>query len=171
MGTFKEHIQQSQNNIRFLSKISTGLDDCWDWQVTVCFYSALHLINAHVVNKFYANYLSHSKVDEIINPYNFLSLAKLDKKIYISYIKLFQLSRRSRYLLSENFKKGEKLKVQIASATLSKHFKKAIFHLDIIINFIKNDYDESFEKVDIKCIDLEGLSFENFLVINQTFKP
>ena len=96
---------------------------------------------------------------------------KFFESLILRSIKLFQLSRRSRYLLSENFKKGEKLRVQIACATYSKHFKKAIFHLDIIINFIKNDYDESFEKVDIKCIDLEGLSFENFLVINQTFKP
>ena len=95
---------------------------------------------------FIANYLSHSKVDELINPYNTFSLAKLDEKIYMSYIKLFQLSRRSRYLLSENF-------------------KKAIYHLDIIINFIKNDYSESFERVDIKCIDLKGLSFENFSII------
>lgn len=118
MGTFKEHIHQSQSNIGFLSKISTNLDNCWDWQVTVCFYSALHLINAHIVIKTDANYLSHSKVDELINPYNTFSLAKLDEKICMSYIKLFQLSRRSRYLLSENF-------------------KKAIYHLDIIINFIK----------------------------------
>ncbi len=165
MGTFKEHIHQSQSNIGFLSKISTNLDNCWDWQVTVCFYSALHLINAHIVIKTDANYLSHSKVDELINPYNTISLAKLDEKIYMSYIKLFQLSRRSRYLLSENFKKGEKLGVQIACVTYSKHFKKAIYHLDIIINFIKNDYIESFERVDIKCIDLKGLSFENFSII------
>lgn len=165
MGTFKEHIQQSHNNIRFLSKISTNLEDCWDWQVTVCFYSALHLINAHVVKKFDANYLSHSKVDEVINPFNDMSLAKLDENIYKSYIKLFQLSRRSRYLLSENFHKAEKLDIQIACATYSKHLKRAISHLDVIVNFIKSDYSETFEKVDIKCIDLEGQSFENFRII------
>jgi hypothetical protein len=166
VGTFKEHIQQSQNNIRFLSKISTNLEDCWDWQVTVCFYSALHLINAHVVNKFGANYLSHSKVDEIINPFNATSIARLDEKIYISYTKLLQLSRRSRYLLSENFKKGDNLEIQIACATYSKHLKKAIFHLDVIINFVKNDYEEKFEKAEVRCIDLKGNSFENFTIVN-----
>jgi hypothetical protein len=165
VGSFKEHIQQSQNNIKFLSKISTDLEDCWDWQVTVCFYSALHLINAHVVNKFDQNYLSHSKVEEVINPYNTLSLAKLDEEIYISYTKLLQLSRRSRYLLSENFTKGERKNIQIACATYSKHLRKAIFHLNVIINFIKNHYKVIFDKVNIRCQDLEGQTFDNFVIL------
>ncbi len=164
MGTFKEHIQQSQNNLQFLSKISTTIEDCWDWQVTVCFYSALHLINSHIVHKTSANYLSHSKVEQIINPFNQLSVAKLDENIYISYIKLFQLSRRSRYLLSENFKKEEKAELHTAAATYSKHLKKAIHHLEIIINFIRSEYNVSFPQVEIKCIDLKGLVFQNFKV-------
>lgn len=165
MGTFKEHIQQSQNNIRFLSKISTSIENCWDWQVTVCFYSALHLINAHIVDKTKANYISHSKVDEIINPFNQMSIAKLDEEIYTSYIKLFQLSRRSRYLLGENYNKHALSNTFSACATYSKHLKKAIHHLEIIINFIKTDYKESFSKADIKCIDLNGLAFQNFNII------
>lgn len=164
MGTFKEHIQQSQNNLYFLSKINTNINESWDWQVTVCFYTALHLINSHIVNKAGANYLSHSKVEEIINPYNNFSLAKLDEKIFTSYIKLFQLSRRSRYLLSENFKKGEKTEILPASLTYSKHFKKAVHHLDVIITFINKEYNEPFPKVDIKCIDLKGQEFNNFNV-------
>jgi len=166
LGTFKEHIQQSHNNIKFLSKISINVDDCWDWQVTVCFYSALHLINSHIVSKTGANYLSHSKVEEIINPFNQLSTAKLDEKIYISYIKLFQLSRRSRYLLSENFQKGERVEIFPASVTYSKHLKKAVHHLEVIINFIKEDYKESFPKVDVRCVDLKGLVFQNFSVVD-----
>lgn len=149
----------------FLSKISTNVEDCWDWQVTVCFYSALHLINSHIVIKTGANYLSHSKVEEIINPFNKLSVARLDEKIFTSYIKLFQLSRRSRYLLSENFKKGNNLDILPASVTYSKHLKKAIYHLEIIINFIKNNYKESFPQVEVKCIDLKGLNFQNFRIV------
>lgn len=130
------------------------------------FYSALHLINAHVVEKTGANYLSHSKVDEIINPYNRLSLAKLDENVYTSYIKLFQLSRRSRYLIPENFQKGAHQDMHDACSTHSKHLKKAIHHLNVIINFISKEYKESFPKTSIKCIDLNGLVFENFNVLS-----
>lgn len=166
MGTFKEHIHQSKRNLTFLSEISVNVSECWDWQVTVCFYSALHLINAHVVEKTGANYLSHSKVDEIINPYNHLSVAKLDESVYTSYIKLFQLSRRSRYLIRENFQKGERQDLHTACSTYSKHLKKAIHHLNIIINFINKAYKESFSKTSIKCIDLNGLVLEHFTVLS-----
>lgn len=164
MGTFNEHIQQAKNNINFLSEISTNIQNCWDWQVTVCFYSALHLINSHIVKKTNSNYLTHSRVEGIINPFNQLSVARLDENTYTSYIKLFQLSRRSRYLLSENFKKAGKIDVQNASMTYSKHLKKAVHHLEVIINFVKSEYQISFPKVNLKCIDLKDIAFQNFSV-------
>ena len=165
MGSFKEHIDHSVKNVRFLSQINKSVDESWDWQVTVCFYTALHLINAHIVKKTNSNYLSHSKVEEIINPFNQMSVAKLNEEVYVSYIKLFQLSRRSRYLLNENFKKSEKIAIQNANFTYSKHLRKAIHHLDIIIAFINSNYNEEFPKVDIKCIDLNGLKFGFFSVV------
>lgn len=166
MGNFKEHIDHSVKNVHFLSQINTTIDDSWDWQVTVCFYTALHLINAHIVKKTNSNYLSHNKVEEIINPFNQLSVAKLNEEVYMSYIKLFQLSRRSRYLLNENFKKSEKVDIHNANFTYGKHFRKAIHHLDIIITFINSSYDEQFPKVNIKCIDLKGLNFGFFSVVS-----
>ena len=102
MATFQEHIDQSNNNLDYLSNINNLINDRWDWQVTVSFYCALHLINAHIVQKTNKNYLSHSQVSSAISPYNLLSLSKVDEEIYLSYTKLFQLSRRARYLLNEN---------------------------------------------------------------------
>lgn len=105
MGNFAEHILQSKNNLDFLAKVNKDINDRWDWQVTVNFYVAVHLINAHIVSKTTKNYLSHNQVSELINPYNGLSVAKLDEETYKSYVKLQLLSRRSRYLLNEGFKK------------------------------------------------------------------
>ncbi|MEO0058973.1 MAG: hypothetical protein RLZZ312_620 [Bacteroidota bacterium] len=164
MGNFKEHIDHSIKNARFLSQINNSITDSWDWQVTVCFYTALHLINAHIVKKTNSNYLSHRKVEEIINPFNQLSVARLNEDVYMSYIKLFQLSRRSRYLLNENFQKSEKMDIQNANFTYGKHLRKAIHHLDIIFIFIKSSYGEQFEIVDIKCLDLTGLKFDFFRI-------
>jgi len=144
LGTFNEHIKQSRKNLLF--------------------YSALHLINAHIAKKTGNNYLSHKTVDTAINPYNDLSVSKLDEETYVSYITLFNLSRRSRYLLNESGKTNDA--IQTACATYSVHLKKAVRHLEVIIDFIKNDYNETFPKTEIKCIDLKGADFKNFDIIH-----
>lgn len=127
----------------------------------MCFYTALHLINAHIVDKSKYNYISHSKVDSIINPYNTLSPAKLSEEIYLSYTKLLQLSRRSRYLLSDNFNsKSPRADILSGSFTYSKHFTKAIYHLDRIIDFMNTEYNEEFPTVEIRCIDLKNQIFK-----------
>ena len=163
MGTFTEHIQQAKQNLSFLSSVNENINDRWDWQVTVCFYSAVHLINAHIVSKTSKNYLTHGQVSGVINPYADLSLGKLDEKTYTSYTKLFHLSRRSRYLLNENFDKS--VDIQTACLTYDKHFKKAIHHLDIVIEYIKANYSESFGKEDLTCLELKGRTFSNFNIL------
>jgi hypothetical protein len=167
LANFSEHIQQSKNNLDFLSQLNKLLNNRWDWQVTTCFYSAVHLINAHIAQKTNKNYLSHSKVSEIINPYTQLSLAKLDEDTYSSYIILQQLSRRSRYLLNENFKKDNHNGDILPSCiTIDKHLRKSIHHLDIIMKYISKNYEVTFTKHEINCVELKGLKFENFIIVN-----
>lgn len=151
--------------MQFLVSVNSLQKECWDWQVTVCFYTALHLINAHVVKKTNYNYVSHGKVDEILNPYKVTSIAKLDEAVYLSYVKLLQLSRRARYLLNENFDSKNRTDIINGSFTYSKHLKKSIYHLDIIIDFINTAYNENFDQVDIKCLDLNGKTFKFFKIL------
>lgn len=166
MGTYAEHINQAKKNFSFLSAINSNIDECWDWQVTVCFYTALHLINAHIVTKSNYNYISHSKVNKELNPFNDDSPSKLSEDIYLSYIKLFNLSRRSRYLLNDSFDSSlPREDVLKSSFTYSKHLKKAIHHLDNIIYFINREYNEEFPLVEIRCLDLNGLSFKFVKVV------
>lgn len=166
MGTYAEHINQAKKNFSFLSSINSQVDECWDWQVTVCFYTALHLINAHIVTKSNYNYISHNKVNKELNPFNHSSPSKLSKEVYLSYIKLFNLSRRSRYLLNDNFDSSlPREDILRSSFTYSKHLKKAIHHLDIIIDFINTEYTEEFPQVEIKCLDANGLVFKFVKVV------
>lgn len=164
MGSFSEHIQQSKNNLDFLAKVNAQINDRWDWQVTTCFYVGVHLINAHIVSNTSKNYLSHHQVSEVINPYNQLSPGKLSEDIYASYVKLQLLSRRSRYLLNENFKKKEMTDIQPACITHDKHFRKAVYHLDKIMDYIKTGNNVQFQKHPLKCIELRGGNFSNFSV-------
>ena len=165
MATFQEHINQSNNNLDYLSKINSSINDRWDWQVTVSFYCALHLINAHIVQKTTKNYLSHSQVSHAINPFNPLSVSKVDEETYLSYTKLFQLSRRARYLLNENFDNTSAVDIQPACVTYSKHFKKTVHHLNKIMDFMTTHHGTSFVKRSLKCIDLNNQTFTYFTII------
>lgn len=165
MGTFTEHISQGKNNLTFLTDVNKNINDNWDWQVTVCFYIALHFVSAHIVSKTEKNYLSHTNINDAINPTTQLSVAKLDETTYLAYNKLYQLSRRARYLINENKKKTAGVDVQGCNLTYSIHFKKAISHLEVVMNYMTDNYAITFSKSEINCIDLKGLTFNNFKII------
>ncbi len=160
MGNFSEHIQQGKNNLEFLGKINESCNSNWDWQVTGCFYAALHLMSAHVVSKTNKNYLSHTALQDALNPYHQLSVSKIDLDTYRSYEKLYQLSRRSRYLIKESVDKS--LDVQPCTLTYSTHFRKAIYHLDKVLDFIKSTYGESFSQIKLTCVDLNSQTYSHF---------
>lgn len=106
------------------------------------------------------NYISHREVDDAISPFNLLSVAKLDEATYLSYQKLSHLSRRARYLLNDN--EEDRALIKKSCITHSPHFKKAIFHLNEIMKFMDATYKTTLNKVEIKCADLKGQSFEYF---------
>lgn len=151
MATFHEHIAQFQKNVHFLEFISAADYPCCDWQVTVAFYSALHLVNAHLVRKMKQNYISHTDVDKAINPNNQTSLARLNEDVYTSYKSLYNLSRRSRYLVSEkpSIRKEESADhtVLAVKVTHEKHVAKAKKHLNGIIAFFEKQYSVTLPKV------------------------
>ncbi|RRO19653.1 hypothetical protein [Flavobacteriaceae bacterium 14752] len=146
-----------------MSKISCSENYHWDWKVTVCFYSALHLMNAHIVKKTQKNYLTHNQVNKLINPYEVMSPAKLDENTFLAYNKLLSLSRRSRYLLKENH--DANVDIQDASLTYDKHFRKSVIHLETIMNYIVNNYNVSFKKRNLKCVELETINLNFFKII------
>ena len=158
MASYKDHINQANNNLRFLESINLKIGLFWDWQVTVCFYTAVHLINAHISNKSNQHYRSHELVNNAINPFNQTSITKLSEEEYTSYIKLQNLSRRARYLVHEDSSN----KAQKAFLTYDKHFSKAIKHLDRLLIYISNEYKENFDKVSLNCIELKSTNLKNF---------
>lgn len=146
MATYEEHIFQAKRNLDFLHSINLHCNETWDWQTTVCFYSALHLINAHIVSKTNSHYRSHEQVNNAINPYK-LSPSILNEEIYATYIKLQWLSRRSRYLISEDTSNKE----SSAFFTSDKHFAKAIRLLDRILVFFASQYKIEFKQLQLNC--------------------
>ena len=159
MVSFDEHINQAKRNLNFLKSVNDLTNNTWDWQVTIAFYSAVHLINAHLAKKADLHYRSHKRVDDAINPYNNLSFTRLKESEFLAYKKLQSLSRRSRYLCND--KSDDKS----ASLTYDKHFSKAIKNLDTIIQWISTEYEVSFEEYDIACIELHNYTSNIFKIV------
>jgi hypothetical protein len=166
VGTFSDHLSKGKSNIYFLSQINSNIGLNWDWHVTISFYSALHLLSAHVVSKTGKNHLSHTALQEALNFQNPLSISKVDQTTYLAYTKLYQLSRRARYLVHDDSAQNKGVDIIDCQLTVDKHFRKAIKHLDVIMNYITNNYDVEFTKAEIRCKELNNIEFNHFTVVN-----
>ncbi|MEZ4941806.1 MAG: hypothetical protein R3D58_13080 [Saprospiraceae bacterium] len=151
MPNFSDHVNQSVNNLRFLEGINGHLPNYCDWQVTVCFYTALHLVNAYLANSG-MQYRKHSEVTNAINPMNQLSPFSIPEDPYSAYISLMSLSRRSRYLALDTDLQSKK-----AHLTYDKHLAKAIRHLETIMQWFSGKFpDTSFPTINVKCIEIKA---------------
>ena len=136
MAQFPEHIFQVENNLSFLKEVETKIDNYFDWKVTICFYCAVHLANAHL-SKFGLQYRQHNEVNFALNPETETSLSKLPENEYVAYITLQQLSRRSRYLVNE---KDGNLKNSNAFLTHEKHYERAKKHVYTLTYYLSSLY-------------------------------
>ncbi len=163
MATFEEHINQARWNLTFLGETNLKSQHYWDWQVTICFYVAVHLVNAHLAKCANLHYRTHEDVKNAINPHNPLSICKVDIGIYLSYAKIEGLSRRARYLCHDDSKNFS----QESHFTHDKHFAKAIRKLDTIISYFAKRYQVNFTPISIACTDLSNNdNLKNFSLQN-----
>ena len=144
MADFNQHIKQAKSNLTFLSKINKSCNEHWDWQVTTCFYVAVHLANAH--------FRTHSEVKTALNPTVQISATKFNESEYLSYVKLMNLSRRARYLCHDK----PSNKDSAAFFTHDVHLNKALKNLDNLLVFFATEYKVEFEKIDINCQELKN---------------
>lgn len=151
MANFDDHITQAKRNLIFFENINQNVEDCIDWQVTVCFYTALHLVNAHL-SKFNLQYRRHSDVKHALNPEVKISPSKLPEDEYVAYVTLQMLSRRSRYLVNE---KDSQENSSHAFFTYEKHLAKAVRHLDTLIYYFSKTYAIKINQVNIDCQEIK----------------
>ncbi len=150
MAIFGEHISQAESNLEFLQTINQNVKNYYDWQVTVCFYTAVHLVNAHLT-KHSLQYRQHKDVNYALNPEVALSVSKLPHEEYEAYIGLQRLSRRSRYLVNE---KDKKLTQQNAYFTYEVHLGRAIRNLDKLMCYFNSKYGLNLPTIIFTCSEL-----------------
>jgi hypothetical protein len=151
---FDDHILQARKNLNFLKIINQTATDHPDWQVTVCFYTALHLVNAHL-SHFGLQYRNHTDVRDFINPFRLASVGKIPEDEYTAYESMFALSRRARYLVNT---KDDKLKTDDAALTYEVHLAKSIRHLERLCNYFDKKYALGLDKIPIRCSNLKNKS-------------
>ncbi len=150
MASFENHIDQAKKNLDFLKETNSRNSHHWDWQVTVCFYVAVHLANAHLAKAAGLHYRTHEATKNSLSPYNPLSVCSLPEDIYLSYAKLEGLSRRARYLCNDDLSNKD----SAAFFTYDKHFAKAIRNLDKVLFYFNNLYSLNFPIIEIICQEL-----------------
>ncbi|MGI4873422.1 MAG: hypothetical protein ACRYFX_19865 [Janthinobacterium lividum] len=133
----------------FLENLN-AIPNKWDWKVTACFYTAVHLINAHIAQQANMHFRSHKKVEQVINPYSAVVATRLQEDIFVSYQMLSNLSRRSRYICSVDGPESEP-----AQLTRDKHLKKALHHLDVLLQWFVATYPgQVFAPKTVRCPEL-----------------
>jgi hypothetical protein len=152
LASFENHLKQAKSNINFLLHINQTSQNFWDWQVTTCFYIAVHTVNAHIAKVANLHYQTHEAVKHAINPHSVLSLCKIDENIYLDYAKLEGLSRRSRYLCNESTKQDP----DMAHITFDRHLAKAIKLLDRLLVYFNSKYALELDKIVLNCVDLKN---------------
>ncbi|WP_299243372.1 hypothetical protein [uncultured Aquimarina sp.] len=86
----------------------------------------------------------------------------MDQHTYGSYIALEKYSKLSRYLLST--KDSERVgDIKKACLTNSRHFSKAVHHLDNIITFFEKEHQVITGKIQLDCPDIKSKKFKKFV--------
>lgn len=152
MALFDEHIAQATSNLKFLEAVDQNIKNYYDWQVTVCFYTAVHLVNAHL-SKHALQYRQHKDVNHALNPEVAVSVSKLPFDEYAAYMGLQRLSRRSRYLVNE---KDGKISSEKGFFTYEVHLGRAIRNLDRLISYFSEKYNLSLPAVTFTCSELSA---------------
>ena len=155
MAKFDEHLGQVKRNLSILNNVNLKISDSWDWQVTISYYAAVHLMNAHMAKLLDLHYNTHEKVKNAL--FNEMSPCKIPDDIYAAYIRLEGLSRRARYLCHEN---GDNSTEKYL--THDRHLKKSLTNLDRILNYFKEKYSIQIHVHHMDFIELKGLSLSYF---------
>jgi|SRR6218665_969050 len=141
MPSFKEHLIQVRSNWQALQLAFAT--EYLDWQITICFYSAYHLLQAHFA-KFGKHHASHNEVGMAVRPEAKKSNTKLRADVITAYEELQVLSRRARYLLDS--RNPDRSKAYLIDET---HAAAAIQHLNSIAVYFSKKYHLSFPKITV----------------------
>jgi hypothetical protein len=153
MASFDQHLAQAKNNLLFLKEINDK-SKFYDWQVTTCFYVAVHLVNAHLAMLADLHYRTHKETKHAISPDNNTSTCKFTEDAHDKYVSLEKLSRRSRYLC--NHEPTGAVDDKKGFTTDLKHLQRSIVRLNSLMVYFKSIHGSEFDSIVITCPRLKA---------------
>ena len=160
MATFDEHLTQAKSNIAFLEHLSsTG--KYIDWQITACFYVAVHLANAHIAKQEGKNFRAHIDVTDSLNPFKDYP-SKVSERVFTSFQRLHNLSRKARYLVPPTSQDDG---VVPACYAAPRHLITSVQSLDIIIQGMKDIHRFSLPKIQFISSEIFSYPLIHFEIV------
>jgi hypothetical protein len=159
MPDINSHLKQANDNLKLIEHLVQE-EKFWDWKITIIFYTCLHIVNAHLARISNLHYQRHGQTQNAIDP-AFNKPTMIDHITYDSYRKLRNFSNRARYLSQGDNGKGSP---ESTYYVYSKHYGKALRHLNTVIKYFDNEYtDFNFVKIKVKCPGLTNKAEFNHL--------
>ncbi len=147
MANFSDHVSQAKKNIEVLKGLNKDSQFEHEWQITVAYYVALHLLHAFIADKSDLHPTNHNYLKGMIEPGTTFSNTELEDNVYSSYAHLEILSRKSRYLCVG------KANPEKAVYATNKDFQRSIQYLDKVICFFEGVCNETIESIDFEICE------------------
>jgi hypothetical protein len=146
MPNFKQHTRQAGKNLEFLAFVNSHKPEVLDWQITIGYYTGLHLVNAHLATSAGLHFSSHNQVDAHIAPQSLLAngQARLPLDIFQAYRTLTNFSRLSRYLSNDG--KNEK-----AVSLSPEDLYRSLVCLDRLLAYFLKQYQFEMPSIEMTC--------------------
>ncbi len=87
---------QAEKNLRILEDVSREIRSCTEWQITIAFYAALHLVKSHLAHCGF-DCGDHTQLFGYLSGEDEKSTA-IEPTLFDHYQALYKMSRRARYL-------------------------------------------------------------------------
>jgi hypothetical protein len=96
MANENDHLDKVRSNIKLILRLEEFDNPPYDWLVTVAFYSALHLVHAHLA-RYSAHPGDHKELRFIMGSCP-IEECRVSERCYSNYLSLENYSRCSRYM-------------------------------------------------------------------------
>lgn len=92
VAQFEDHVHRAKKNLEVLGVLNRYSHVDYSWQVTLCFYTAVHLINSHLSYVAGETFNTHVSTLNRIDPGSPLNIHAVSHTAYKAYLRLHNRS-------------------------------------------------------------------------------
>jgi len=143
VARFEDHVHRAKCNLEVLVVLNRHSHVDYSWQVTLCFYTAVHLINSHLQYSAGKTFKTHLSTLDRIDPGSAMNVNAVSLTAYKAYLRLHNRSREARYLCKVSDSGHVVRNHQDAVRIKHRHLIQCVSDLDIILVDFTSRYPEA----------------------------